>query len=153
MPRAVCLIFVGKAQILETSGRILRSISREYPSPSVIRLQKYIRKPYTSVKLSRKSILTRDNYTCQYCSGQEKHMTVDHVRPRHKGGKTIWENLVCSCRSCNSKKGGRTLKASNMKLKRQPFKPHFVLPNHYNQLANYNFDNEWYKYLEHYMKN
>ncbi|MBU1023745.1 HNH endonuclease [bacterium] len=152
-PRAVCLIFLGKAQILETTDRILRSISREYPSPSVIRLQSYIKKPYTSVKLSRRSILTRDNNTCQYCNSQEKHMTVDHVIPKHNGGQTVWENLVCSCRACNSKKGGRTLKEANMNLIRQPFKPQFVLPNHYIQLANYNFEDAWHKYLEYSVKN
>lgn len=153
IPRAVCLIYLGKAHILETSERLLRTINRDYPYPTVIRLQTYIRKPYTPVKLSRRSILTRDNYKCQYCGKLEKQMTVDHVIPKRNGGRTEWENLVCSCRACNSRKGGRTLKESGMKLRRQPFKPSFVLPNHYTQLANNNFDTSWWKYLEYYIKN
>lgn len=154
IPRAVCLIYLGKAQILETSAdKLLRTINKNYPYPSVIRLQSYIRKPYIPVKLSRSSILTRDNYICQYCGKSEKHMTVDHVIPKANNGKTAWDNLVCSCRSCNSRKGGRTLKQANMKLKRQPYKPHFVLPSHYTQLANNNFDTSWWKYLEYFIKN
>ena len=152
LPRAVCLIYLGKAQILETRQFPLRTINRDYPNPSVIRLQAYIRKPLTAVKLSRKSVLARDNFTCQYCGKREKNMTVDHVVPKKNGGKTVWENLVCSCRSCNSRKGGRTLKESALKLRRKPFKPHFVLPNHYTQLANRNFDDSWWKYLEYYFK-
>lgn len=151
--RAVCLIYLGKAHILETTDSPLRTVSRGYVHPSVIRLQKYIKKPYTPVKLSRKSILTRDNFTCQYCGNSEKFMTVDHVIPKHLGGKTEWNNLVCSCKSCNSRKGGRSLKEAGMKLLRKPFKPHFVLPNHYTQLANTSLSEEWWKYLESYLKN
>lgn len=153
LPRAVCLIYLGKAQILETRPFPLKTVTREYLNPSVIRLQSYIRKPYTTVKLSRKSVLARDNFTCQYCGRREKDMTVDHVIPRKNGGKTEWENLVCSCKTCNSKKGGRTLKEAGMKLVRSPFKPHFVLPNHYIQLVNHSFDDSWWKYLEYFIKN
>jgi 5-methylcytosine-specific restriction endonuclease McrA len=153
LPRAVCLIYLGKAQIIETSETPIHSIGRKYPNPTVIRLQTYIKKPYTPVKLSRKSILTRDNYTCQYCGAKEKQMTVDHVVPKRHGGKTEWENLVCSCRACNSRKGGRLIKEAGMKLKRKPFRPHFVLPNHYTQLANRTFEDSWWKYLEYYMHN
>lgn len=153
LPRAVCLIYLGKAQILETHPFPIRTIQRHYPSPSVIRLATYIRKPYTPVKMSRKSILARDNYVCQYCGKTEKDMTVDHVIPKKMNGASDWANLVCSCKACNTRKGGRSLKEANMKLQRKPFKPRFVLPNHYTQLANSKLDETWWKYLEFYFKN
>jgi len=153
LPRAVGLIYLGKAQILETREHPIATISRSYPNPSVIRLFSYIRKPYASVKLSRKSVLTRDNYTCQYCGKREKYMTVDHVLPKKRGGKTEWENLVCACRICNSKKGGRTLKEAGMQLLKKPYKPHFVLPNQYTQVVNSELDATWWKYLEYYIAN
>ena len=153
LPRAVGLIYLGKAQILEIKEDPLKTINCTYPKPSVIRLYTYIRKPYTTVKLSRKSILTRDNYTCQYCGKHEKHMTVDHVVPKKHGGKTEWENMVCACRACNSRKGGRTLKEAGIQLIRKPYKPYFVLPNQYTQLVNSNLDEAWWKYLEYYIGN
>ncbi|XP_012070475.1 uncharacterized protein LOC105632645 isoform X2 [Jatropha curcas] len=72
--------------------------------------------------LSRKNILFRDNYTCQYCSSRE-NLTIDHVLPIARGGEWTWENLVAACAKCNSKKGQKTIEEANMKLIKVPKVP------------------------------
>ena len=83
--------------------------------PSIIRMLYYIRRPMQKVALTKKNILLRDNYTCQYCGLKgERMMTVDHVHPRSKGGPSTWENLVCACTRCNNRKNNRTPEHANM---------------------------------------
>ncbi|XP_073062564.1 uncharacterized protein [Primulina eburnea] len=72
--------------------------------------------------LSRKNILSRDNFTCQYCDSAE-NLTIDHVLPIARGGEWTWENLVTACAKCNSKKGQKTLEEANMKLAKVPKAP------------------------------
>jgi len=90
--------------------------------PSVIRLLEYRRIPHQTRALSRKNILMRDRYTCQYChrtlpSGE---LTLDHVVPRSRAGESAWENLVACCHVCNNRKGSRTPEEAGMRLLRQP---------------------------------
>ena len=93
--------------------------------PRLLVLQIYNRVPAGRVRFSRRNIYVRDEHTCQYC-GKEGHRTefnLDHVIPRSQGGGTNWENIVCSCIKCNTRKGGRTPKQAGMHLKRQPVQP------------------------------
>lgn len=102
----------------------IQASSGTYVLPSVIVLVKYIRIPYTELHLSKKNILRRDNYTCQYCRKRQlSRLEIDHVQPRCRGGKNTWTNLVACCRSCNIKKGNRNLSEIGMKLITTPFKP------------------------------
>jgi 5-methylcytosine-specific restriction endonuclease McrA len=93
--------------------------------PRVLVLQAYDRFPRTRVRFSRQNIYLRDNFTCQYCnkSFQRAKLNLDHVLPRSQGGKTTWENVVCSCIKCNLAKGGRTPEQARMKLNRVPKRP------------------------------
>jgi 5-methylcytosine-specific restriction endonuclease McrA len=77
------------------------------------------------VRFSRHNIFTRDDHTCQYCGGlfARAELNLDHVVPRSQGGKTNWENVVTSCVSCNSRKGGRTPVQAGIRLVRPPRKP------------------------------
>jgi 5-methylcytosine-specific restriction endonuclease McrA len=93
--------------------------------PRVILLQGYDRVPRRHVRYSRVNIFARDNYTCQYC-GNKPHrskLNLDHVIPRSLGGRTTWENVVCSCIDCNRRKGGRTPTQARLRLQRRPTKP------------------------------
>lgn len=103
----------------------LRTPNRELLVPRIIRLVLYDRIPKTTVRFNRKTLFARDGYSCQYC-GQTRPMSqlsIDHVVPRSQGGKTTWENVVCSCLSCNNRKGGRTPAQANMKLLSVPIRP------------------------------
>jgi 5-methylcytosine-specific restriction endonuclease McrA len=75
--------------------------------------------------LSRQNILKRDNHQCQYC-GATHDLTIDHVLPRSREGKSTWTNLVAACKLCNSKKGDYTPEEAGMPLRRAPFKPTFI---------------------------
>ncbi|HYX10653.1 MAG TPA: HNH endonuclease, partial [Candidatus Acidoferrum sp.] len=109
LPRAFRLVFGEKAEIIEYDHQIIHTPRAEYHAPSVIRLQYQVRRPRPRVKLSRREIFTRDRHTCQYCGRQGHDLTLDHIMPRHRGGGHTWENLVTACKSCNHRKGGKTL--------------------------------------------
>src|SRR5689334_20867491 len=96
--RALVLVLCGKAEVLEYKEEHFHSSRATLPCPSVIRLHYLIRRPRTSVKLSRREIFRRDNYICQYCGIQTHDLTIDHIIPRHRGGQHTWENLVSACR-------------------------------------------------------
>lgn len=121
--RAMCLIVVGKAEVLMNGRGVIRTPSRVFLRPSVIRLNRMIRRPRPRPKLVRSEIFRRDNYTCQYCGQRSPKLTLDHVVPRHKGGHHTWENLVTACARCNMRKGGRTAQEAGMTLQRPPQQP------------------------------
>ncbi len=126
--RAITLIYLGKAEIVHRyDGGVLRAERLAIPRPSVIKLKYFIKIKRREIPLTKKNILKRDNYTCQYCGTREGPMTIDHVIPKKYGGKDTWENLVCACFKCNNKKGDRTPEQAGMKLLRKPRKPHYFL--------------------------
>jgi 5-methylcytosine-specific restriction endonuclease McrA len=121
--RAMGLIISDKAtMILDGRGEV-HSVSNAFPAPSVIRLERMIRRPRPRVKLTKQEIFRRDNYTCQYCGKQPHTLTIDHIYPRRLGGKASWDNLVTACPACNHRKGGRTLEQANMRLLQSPTTP------------------------------
>jgi 5-methylcytosine-specific restriction endonuclease McrA len=147
--RAVTLLLSGKAESVETSPRVIRSPSRSFALPAVIRLAAYIRKPFLDrVAFNKKNILRRDGYTCQYCSRRGEKLTVDHVIPRSRGGQTTWTNVVAACLRCNLLKGNRTLAEARLRLVREPFHPQFLFSV---QLLRHphasSFLDSWRKYL------
>lgn len=126
--KAVLLLVLAKAEIVEVRrGYVLRSVSAVHPLPSVIRLTAYIRVPYKHVELTRRNIMRRDGFQCQYCGAKDVPLTIDHVIPRSRGGTDNWENLVCACIHCNNRKGDRTPEEAGMQLLRPPRRPHPIL--------------------------
>ena len=126
MRRAMNLVFLGKVDVLHEDSAVLHTVTREYRSPSVVRLKNHIKRPHPQLRLSRRSILARDNYTCQYCGHAGHDLTVDHVIPRRMGGPTSWDNLVCCCKRCNTRKGDKTLAQIGFVLPQLPRKPKYV---------------------------
>ncbi|MCU0306311.1 MAG: HNH endonuclease [Thermoleophilia bacterium] len=104
--RAMVLLLKEKAEILEEASRRLRGVpGRTYPCPHVIRLHYRVRVPrYEARRITRRALFARDGYECQYCGAQNR-LTVDHVVPRSRGGRSSWDNVVTSCAPCNSRKG------------------------------------------------
>ena len=126
LQRAFALIFLGKADILQTNSLTIRTVRGAYESPSVLRLKYHVKRPRPSLRLSRRSILARDNYTCQYCGARAKDLTVDHVVPKRLGGPSTWDNMVCCCKKCNTKKGDKSLHQVGFQLKKEPRRPRYV---------------------------
>jgi len=121
--RAFILLDRGKAELLEEGAGLLHTASVVFPRPSVIRLVYMIRRPRPQMRLTRREVFQRDRFTCMYCGRQSHDLTLDHVFPRHRGGKHTWENLVSACKPCNHSKAGRTPQEARMRLLREPFHP------------------------------
>jgi len=121
--RALVLVDGGKAEVLEHAEIPIRTPNRLFPRPSVIRLVYMIKRPRPRVRLTRREIFIRDHQACQYCGIRTRDLTLDHVVPRHRGGRHSWDNLVSACRTCNHRKGGRTPDEARMLLRRQPTEP------------------------------
>jgi len=124
--RAIIMLFLGKAEVVEKDDLVIHSVSMSMPLPSVVRLGLYVRVPSRNIVLSKRNIIKRDGHQCQYCGKREGPMTIDHVIPKSFGGKDSWENLVCACIECNNKKGHRTPEQSGLKLLRKPRKPNNI---------------------------
>jgi 5-methylcytosine-specific restriction endonuclease McrA len=121
--RAVGLLLGGKAAMVTNGRGYIHTIKELIPRPSVIRLAMQIHRPRPRVKLTRREVFRRDNYTCQYCGRREGSLTVDHVLPRYQGGLHIWTNVVAACPSCNHRKGGRSPEEAHMALPHFPKEP------------------------------
>ncbi len=126
MRRAMAMVYLGKVEVLHNDSRVFRTVSAAYHSPSVIRLRRHIRRPRPQLRLSRRSIFARDDYSCQYCGHRGSDLTVDHIIPKRLGGPTTWENLACCCKKCNTKKGDKTLAQVHFTLRKMPRKPKYV---------------------------
>ena len=103
----------------------IKTPTRELQVPRIVRLVMYDRIPKSTVRFNRKTLFARDGYRCQYCAQTRpmSQLSLDHVVPRSQGGRTTWENGVCSCTTCNSRKGGRTPVQAGMKLLTEPVRP------------------------------
>ena len=143
--RAFTLVFAGTANVVdhqyqtfdfeswfmtsaEPDDETVMSTSGEIRVPRVIVLTLFDRLPRRHVRYSRNNIFTRDDFTCQYCQKRapRSDLNLDHVIPRALGGRSTWDNVVCSCLHCNRKKGGRTPRQAGMKLAKQPAKPRWT---------------------------
>jgi 5-methylcytosine-specific restriction endonuclease McrA len=121
--RAIGLVLTGKANLVLNGRGEIKTVTKSYPRPSIIRLERMIKRPRPTIKLNKREILRRDNFTCQYCGNRTSQLTIDHIVPRRLGGRHVWENLVAACPSCNHRKGGRTIEQAQMRLLHLPAKP------------------------------
>lgn len=123
MRRAIGLMLAGKATLIANGRGEIKTVSASFPRPSVIRLEHMVHRPRPRVKLTRREVFRRDNYTCQYCGRKVANLTIDHVLPRHLGGAHTWTNVVAACPACNHQKGGRRLEEAHMTLINTPREP------------------------------
>ena len=144
--RAAVLVLKEKAEVLERSDGALRSERLTLERPTVIRLITYVRVPRDAHrrKITRKAVLARDSWTCQYCGMSKPGLTVDHVIPRSRGGKSVWENIVASCASCNRRKGNRLPREIKMHPRTRPTAPG---PTVFIRIASPTIPIAWQQYL------
>ncbi|PTL85450.1 HNH endonuclease [Vitiosangium sp. GDMCC 1.1324] len=143
--RALSLLYLGVAKAIDAQYRLyefddwaalsataphdsVSTINRRIRVPRVVVLSAYEYLPRGRVRFSRLNIYARDHDTCQYCARQlpRSELNLDHVVPRSQGGKTSWENVVCSCVPCNLRKGGRTPEQAGMRLLKVPVRPRWT---------------------------
>lgn len=123
--KAITLLWLGKAEVIVSHPRAIRSATETLWLPSVLRLQRRVRVPRHRVHFSRHNVYRRDGYRCQYCAKRfaASDLTFDHVLPRSRGGETNWINIVTSCQPCNRLKCSRTPAEAGMPLLQQPREP------------------------------
>ncbi len=120
--------FADWAELSAVEHDSVATIHKRIRVPRVLVLSAYEHLPKGRVRFSRLNIYARDGDTCQYCGRKlaRNELNLDHVLPRAHGGKTSWENVVCSCVPCNLKKGGRTPDGASMKLLKKPVRPRWT---------------------------
>jgi len=146
--RAFSLLCLGHAQVVHTDREenfythdidswltesergigdyeVVHTVSHSYRIPAIIVLGAYDRLPRQEVKFTRQNVFARDNFTCQYCATvfEARNLNLDHVVPRDKGGRTSWENVVCSCIRCNTRKANKLPAEANMFPLKEPRAP------------------------------
>jgi 5-methylcytosine-specific restriction endonuclease McrA len=142
--RAFTLLYLGVAKAIDAQYRLyefadwaalsaaeheaITTVNRRIRVPRVVVLFAYEYLPKGRVRFSRLNIYARDHDTCQYCGKTlpRADLNLDHVLPRSQGGKTSWENVVCSCVPCNLRKGGRTPEQARMRLLKKPVRPRWT---------------------------
>jgi 5-methylcytosine-specific restriction endonuclease McrA len=150
---AICLVMKGSAVIIDPEtyephdlrtwidvsaarkaleGAVIRTPRLHLIVPEVIRLSAYQGMGERTVVFSRRNIFKRDKYTCQYCGAQPgpAELTIDHILPKSKGGKSEWTNCVLACLECNARKADRTPQQAGITLRKQPKKPNWVALSH-----------------------
>jgi 5-methylcytosine-specific restriction endonuclease McrA len=121
--RAVMLVLADKAEVVDPSDDEYHSANGSVTVGKVIRLKRYVQVPIRArIPLSNAAVLRRDNHECCYCESR-KGTTVDHVRPRAKGGKHQWTNVVAACRPCNAKKADKLLSDLGWEMRWKPYTP------------------------------
>jgi 5-methylcytosine-specific restriction endonuclease McrA len=144
--RAVVLLVCDKAHSVhdDPDGPTLHSAAGSVTVPSVIRLNNYVRVPYSArVPMTRAALMHRDRFRCGYCGGKAE--TIDHVVPRSRGGEHSWENCVASCAPCNHRKADKLLVEIGWTLRHQLAAPkgrHWRLLAHTREI-----DPAWLRYL------
>jgi 5-methylcytosine-specific restriction endonuclease McrA len=120
--RAVVLVLAEKAVVVESGSTVMHSERLSIAAPTVVRLARFVRVPFRrDVPLTRRAVLERDGHTCVYCG--ERADTIDHVRPRSRGGLHQWTNVVAACARCNHRKGDRLLSELGWHLSVPPSQP------------------------------
>jgi 5-methylcytosine-specific restriction endonuclease McrA len=164
--RALVLLYCGSARALDDSGDAhdfvgwrrlpvrhaddrVSLVDGELRVPRVLHLLRYERFPSHQVRLTRKNLLLRDEYQCQYCGRRPgvRELNLDHVIPRSRGGRDSWDNLVVSCRPCNLKTGRRTPQEASMKLLRTPHEPRWSTTRHIQLLIQRPYE-QWRPFLQ-----
>ena len=138
--RAISLLTQGRAYIVEVDPETtVRSSTQAMAYPVTITIDpvrlpaRYYKNFYREgreASFSKRGVFERDGWRCVYCHAavvghghSNNRATIDHVTPQHMGGATSWENCVCACAKCNSKKGGLSLKDARMRFHDPSFKP------------------------------
>lgn len=120
--RAVCLVLLEKADIIEDDGTRVRAERISIAAPAVIKLRHVVRVPYQRrTTMSRRAVFARDGHRCGYCGAPAD--SIDHVLPRSRGGLNVWENVIAACRGCNLRKRDRTPEEAGMHLASVPRMP------------------------------
>ena len=121
--KAMIYLFHERAVIVEAvPGVTYRSGQGEHAVPLVVQFTRNVSVPYSyrPLTFSKRAVLERDNYTCAYCGVPKRGRTIDHVKPKSRGGRDSFLNTVACCSPCNNRKADRTPEEAQMPLRFKP---------------------------------
>jgi 5-methylcytosine-specific restriction endonuclease McrA len=127
--KAVCFVFKKKVEVVSATSRKVSNPDRTFEMfvPKVLRLIQLVRTVYKrKAVFSARNLFARDNHTCQYCGKRKTNLTIDHIVPKSRGGKTGFENCVAACKECNGRKADRTLAEAGMRIRISPYHPMLI---------------------------
>lgn len=124
----------------------IQTVTHQIAIPEIVRLNQYNKVPFKELSFSKNNLYQRDNYTCQYCGIRptREDLTIDHIMPRSRGGKTNWENCVVACRRCNKMKANHLLRDVKLNLLKKPTRPSWNLAL---TISKSKFKKSWEKFI------
>lgn len=145
---AMTLLTLGKVEVVAAYDEEIRSPSRSFKLPAVLRLIRQRGSGKRAVRYSKQNVFRRDKFTCQYCGEKKrvKELTRDHMFPSSKGGLTNWENTLTACRPCNMHKRDKTCDEAGMFPLNRPCRPSY-LPLSPPLIDKDTAPEEWFDYL------
>ena len=127
LKKALKLIFKEKVEVIKSlEDKFYSTLTQTFQMPSVIRLHIQVKVARKTVPYTRKNILIRDKFTCQYCGVKNPKMTIDHIHSISRGGGHTWTNVVVACIKCNVTKSNKHLHETEFKLMSKPKEPTFL---------------------------
>lgn len=147
--RALRLLMKGRAEVitLDTSPSMwdvyYTTVTNQFQIPATIRLHFRVNVNPSVSRFRKRILYNRDNWVCQYCNKKLgwSTVTIDHVIPKCRGGKTTWRNCVVCCKQCNRNKGSKLPQEANMKLLKQPAEPKLI--HFWNLNDRHNWHHDW----------
>lgn len=142
--KAITMFLKGKVEVVDYWDDFYYGFNL----PATIKLNYYIRWIPQKIAFSKNSMMSRDDFTCQYCGKNipERLITIDHIVPESKGGRSNWANCVSCCSPCNNKKSNRTPEEVGMKLIKRPLIPRNILYLNFKSLKNKH--HSWESYFQ-----
>lgn len=142
--KMVRLVMTGKAEVIAEWDGV--NIYKGMDYPATILLKTYIRKKPLLPRFNFRGVFRRDMYRCQYTGVilPPSQLTVDHIIPKARGGKSVWDNCVTASLAVNAAKGNRTPEEAGLKLLRKPIAPSDSLALEYAVIPNPHPDWEMY---------
>lgn len=145
--KTIKMLVTNKASPISYWDDVIKLGTSYYNYPSILVMNYGVHRPYINKAFSRRALVKRDKSQCQYCCVKlsPSQVTIDHILPKSRGGRTNFSNCVVACQPCNSRKDDRTPEESGMKLRNEPKTP--SLQHHiYDENINH-WHEDWYNYL------
>ena len=132
--RALRLLMKGRAEVITVEdapsmwNESYSTVTTSFQVPATIRLHFRVNVNPSVSRFRKRILYNRDDWSCQYCNKRLGwgNVTIDHVLPKCRGGKTTWKNCVVCCKACNRQKGARLPQEANMQLLKQPNEPRII---------------------------
>lgn len=97
----------------------------DVPPIMAIRGEAFFDGSWEAPTVSRAQVFQRDRWVCAWCAQpvRDSELSLDHIVPVSRGGKSTWMNLVTAHKRCNSFKADRLPHECGLELAYVPYVP------------------------------